>query len=500
MRKENLMRYRAAIPLLSVFLGLLLANVYQWPQPAVMTTAAASFGTKGLGYWYKNPASPKTSLVRTPTGEKPQSKLWYNDGFWWADLFNNVSGNYHIYRLNTQTQTWMDTGTVLDTRPETKADCLWDGAYLYVVSGGGSDPNHTGTLYPYSAQLYRYSYNPVSKSYSLDFGPVLVRNGGAETIVVDKDSTGMLWITYTQNSKVYVNHSRATDSDWDATAAKVIPGAPATATSLSPDDISTLVAFDGKIGVLWSNESPGQFSGSSDTAFYFAYHVDGAPDTAWATAPIYRQPAAADDHLNIKSLQADPSGNLFAMIKTSFNTSTSPQLLLIVAKKSGNGYAWSSYVESTHNDNQTRPLLLINISQRMLYVFTSTEGGGDVYYKSTSMDNPSFASQPGPGKLFMTASGFALNNITGTKQTVNTSTGIVILASHDNDTGGADSVNADYYFHNYLDLNTTGPTVTPNPLTPTTTATPTRTPIPTATPTIGPRNTNKFVYLPLTLR
>lgn len=487
------MRYRAAIPLLSLIIGLLLANLYQSPQPVAVTTAASSYGYMGPGYFYnQNPSSPTKppSVVRTPTGEKPQSKLWFNDGIWWADMINNVAGNHHIYRLDLPTQTWVDTGTVLDTRPQTKADCLWDGTYLYVVSGG-FDLNAPNA---YSAQLYRYNYDAISNAYTLDFGPVLVRNGGAEAIVLDKDTTGMLWITYTQNSKVYVNHSRAADYDWDATAAKLIPGAPTAATTVSPDDISSLVAFDGKIGVLWSNENPGQFNNSNDTAFYFAYHVNGTPDTSWVSGPIYRQPSAADDHINIKSLQADPSGSLFAMVKTSYNDTTAPQLLLLVAKKNGGAYSWNTYVESTHNDNQTRPMLLINTSQRMLHIFTSTEGGGDIFYKTTSMDNPSFANQPGRGTLFMTQSGYALNNITGTKQTVNTASGIVILASHDNDTGGADSVEVDHYFHNYINLNTTGPTTTPNPLTPTST------PRPTATPTIGPVNIQKHSYLPMMIR
>jgi len=489
------MRYRAAIPLLSVLVGLLLANVYQWPQPVAVTTAA-SYGYMGPGYFYNakpsNPTLPP-SVVRTPTGEKPQSKLWFNDGIWWADIFNNVAGSYHIYWLNPATQTWNDTGTVLDTRPQTKADCLWDGTHLYVVSGG-LDLN---TPSAYSAQLYRYSYHPnmpINNRYSLDFGPVLVRNGGAETIVIDKDTTGMLWITYTQNLKVYINHSRTSDSDWNPNAATTIPGAPTSATSVSADDISSLTAFDGKIGVLWSNESPGQFSGSSDTAFYFAFHADGAADTSWVSAPIYRQPDAADDHINIKSLQSDPSGNVFAMVKTSYNSSGQPQLLLFVAKKNGSSYSWNTYVESTRTDAQTRPLLLIHTSQRVLYVFTSDESGGNIYYKSTSMDNPNFSNQPGRGTLFMTQSGYALNNITGTKQTVNTASGILILASHDNDTGSADSVAADHYFHNTIGLNPIPPTPTPNPLTPTTM------PTPTMTPTIGPGNAQKHLYLPIVIR
>jgi hypothetical protein len=180
------------------------------------------------------------------------------------------------------------------------------------------------------------------------------------------------------------------------------------------------------------------------------------------------------------------------MIKTSYNSASEPQLILAVGKKNGSSYSWKTYVESTHNDNQTRPLLLINTSQRMLYVFTTREGGGEVYYKSTSMDNPQFAT--GRGTLFMTQPGYALNNITGTKQTVTNASGIVILVSHDNDSSSVDSTAADHYFHNSIGLNPIPPSPTPDPLTPTTT------PMPTSTPTIGPSIFPRHLYLPAIVR
>ena len=490
------MRIRAAISLLSVFLGLFCIQLYQNIPSVAAISAYDPNGYKDLPYFY-NPSSTTRSLVQAPTGEKPQSKLWYNDGRWWASMFNTSAGNYRIYWLNLATQSWQDSGTVLDTRPETKADCLWDGMHLYVASGGGSDVNGTGTRFPHPGWLYRYSYSPATKKYTSDFATVPIRNGGAETLVIDKDTTGKLWITYTQNSKVYINHSGASDTDWDPNAAQVIPGAQPSWTSLSPDDISTLVAFDGKIGVLWSNESAGQFAGSSDTAVYFAYHDDGALDSSWTSMPIFRQPSAADDHINIKSLQSDASGNIFAMVKTSFNSPGQPQLILLVAKKQSNGaYTWKWYTESIRDDNQTRPFLLIDTSHRKLFVFTTNEGGGRVYYKSSSIDNIQFES--GPGRLFMARTGFAINNVTGTKQTVSNLTGIVILASHDNQ--GVDSPNTDYYFHNYIDLNTVGPTITPNPLTPTAISSPTSTPKPTATPINKPGSFSNSIYLPLTIR
>ena len=421
-----------------------------------------------------------------PTADKPQSKLWHNDGSWWSIMFHSGSGTWRIYRLIWPDQ-WVDTGVVVDSRPTSRADVLWDGAKLYVASLVRLSSANQG-------RLYRFSYDTGSDTYSLDGGfPAQIMTGSAETLVLDKDTTGKLWITYTQNSKVYVNHSRASDSDWSPAAAMVVPTPSASWTSLSPDDISTLVAFNGKIGVLWSNESSGQFSGSSDTAFYFAYHVDGAADTAWTAAPIYRQPAAADDHINIKSLQTDPSGNVYVMVKTSYNTLGSPQLLLIVGKKQSTGYSWTPYVESYRQDGQTRPLLLLDSENRKLYVFTSDEGGGNIYYKSTSMDNIQFAS--GAGTIFMTAGGYALNNLTSTKQAVNGATGIVVMASHDNE-AKIDSSAADYYFHNYITLPGTGPTPTPKP-------TATATPKPTATvppPTIVPGGGSDRVYVPLVER
>ena len=38
------------------------------------------------------------SVGRDATADKPQSKAWYHDGFWWCILFNGVEGSY-FYRL-----------------------------------------------------------------------------------------------------------------------------------------------------------------------------------------------------------------------------------------------------------------------------------------------------------------------------------------------------------------------------------------------------------------
>ena len=56
-----------------------------------------------------------------PTGEKPESKLWFNDGRWWASMYDQTSGTYHISWLNRLTSSWVDTGVAIDNRPKSRA-------------------------------------------------------------------------------------------------------------------------------------------------------------------------------------------------------------------------------------------------------------------------------------------------------------------------------------------------------------------------------------------
>ncbi|MFN8477311.1 MAG: hypothetical protein U0074_05695 [Kouleothrix sp.] len=240
-----------------------------------------------------------------------------------------------------------------------------------------------------------------------------------------------------------MNHSRASDLDWNPNAAMIVPTPDTRWTSVSPDDISTLVAFNGKIGILWSNEKVLVNSLAQAIRPLLCLPHRWAGGHKLDERPIYRQPSVADDHLNIKALQSDPSGNIYAMVKTSFNSAGTPQLVLLTAKKGINGnYTLNWYTASIREGIKTR-LLMIDTSHRMLYVFTSTEGGGSIYYKSTSMDNISFTVGANTARTFMSKPGYAINNVSSTKQTVNSSTGIAATATTTNET---DSVNADYYF------------------------------------------------------
>ena len=378
------------------------------------------------------------STISAPTESKPESKLWFNDGVWWGVMFNSSLQGYDIYRLNLATQTWTDTGTAVDDRPQSIADALWDQASgkLYIVSNlhvNSAAPNSSPSNW---GRLYRYTYNSATQSYVQDAGfPVTVTKGKEETLTVAKDSTGELWVAYVESSKVMVNHSVGSDNVWGTPF--VLPVS-ATATSVSSDDIASIIAFGGnKIGVFWSNEKTDRD--------YFAIHVDGNAETTWLAEEtawgggVNCTGQCADDHINLKT---DSTGRVFVAAKTSFLGDSDPLIVLLVRSTDG---TWSSSTESLHANTNTRGIVLLDEPHDRLYLFVaSTEAGGNILYKSTSMSNPSFVAS-GQGDIFIDNPTDAhLNNPTSTKQNLTSSTGLVVLAS--------DST-SHFYAHNFVDLN-----------------------------------------------
>jgi len=400
------------------------------------------------------------TTVADPTGEKPESKLWWNDGFWWGSLYQSAAGEYRIFRLNWGTQTWEDTGVALDDREDSKADAHWDAANnkLYVASHVFTGSSASTSALANKGRLYRYSYDPATQSYSLDADfPVIVNNDETEALVLDKDSGGRLWITYVSqpgggNHQVYMNTSAgpglANDAIW---------GTPFSLGTLFPeahvdsDDIASLIAFRDnggqKIGIMWSNHLTWNVS--------FATHDDSnssytaALDWSLTTVPIPVTPAA-DDHINIKSLQTTSSGQVFAAIKTSASNSADPLIGMVTRDIDG---ALSFHTYSTKADGNTRPILLIDegnlglATDDRVYLFvTDLETGGRICYKTAVITTPLSAMSFPPGAcgtVFMADAAIdRINNSTSTKQNVNSATGVAVLAS--------DESNGKFYVHNVL--------------------------------------------------
>jgi hypothetical protein len=400
-----------------------LAAAMLWQlTPAASAPATAAPGDIG----YIGPST--TGDGSAATGEKPESKLWWNDGSWWSVLFDTVSQTHRIFELDRSTQQWVNTGTMVDNRPKTRSDALWDGTKLYVASHWRASSS-TGATTGNPARLYRLSYDPTTRTYSRDTGfPAQITSYSAEALTIDKDSTGVLWATWTQGAKVYVNRTIGGDAAWGTPF--VLPAAGAT--SLDPDDISAVVAFGARIGVMWSNQVT--------SAMYFAAHDDGEDGSVWDLSRTAIQgPNSSDDHINLKSLQADPSGRVFAAVKTSMDETPSrsaPQILLLTRDPATGD--WSSARFGRVSDCHTRPIVVLDSEHQMLYVFATAPNSGcpysgypgTIFMKSSPMDNLSFEEGRGTPVIMDTASP-NMNNATSTKQSVTSATGLVVLCSND---------------------------------------------------------------------
>lgn len=382
---------------------------------ACLVAASVATGTVQAAAGF---AGPVTSGAGTdPSGSKPESKLWWNDGFWWGSLWDTASARFEIFKLDTSTQAWTSTDAAIDARSGSRADALWDGATgkLYVAS-------HVYTQSPASgnpSNLYRYTYNAGTDTYTLDAGfPVAINDLSLETLVIDRDSTGKVWATWVQGGDVWVNRTLCAptcdDAAWGTPFALPVAGAG----NVKSDDISSVIAFAGtSVGVMWSNQS--------DKAMYFSRHLDADPDTTWAaTETAYYSPgqSLADDHINLKMLSG-VGGRVFAATKTS-NSSGGQPLTALLTRDPVTG-TWTNATFGTTTDKHTRPIVLLDDEHGVVHVF-ATSGSDDIVEKTSDIDSISFPS--GTGTVVIDQ-GSGINNATSTKQNVNSTTGLVVVAS-----------------------------------------------------------------------
>jgi hypothetical protein len=237
-----------------------------------------------------------------------------------------------------------------------------------------------------------------------------------EVIVLAEEPGGRLWVTYTQGNKVWVAHSTTSDAAWTAPFALTAPGAG----NLTPDDISSVIAYGGNIGVMYSNQN--------DEKMYFASHANGASDLVWSTTVAVSGPKMADDHI---SLKRDSAGRVYALTKTSRNdvsaSPSEPMLILSVF----DGAAWVNYVAAYLGEGSpTRGIVLLDEGGNRLSVFyTSKEGGGYIKVKDTALNAISFTGSGSP--FIQSSSDTTINNATSFKDNVTPASGAVVLAGDD---------------------------------------------------------------------
>ena len=355
-----------------------------------------------------------TDATASPTRDKPQNKLWYHDGAWWAVMLDPVDNRVRIFELLGD-NSWRRTDAVVDDRLDSTADVRWDGRKLFVATRHATLP----------LRVLRFSYGFADRAYRLDSGfPVNVNAVGTSSATIEHDSAGRLWVAYVHARQLWLAHSTVDQLTWTP---PFVPNLEGVNTAVS--DIAALIRFGGHVGLMWSNQAT--------DAFYFAVHADDDPPEHWSVERALGGAGMVDNHIDLKS---DSAGRIYAVVKTSQGDdgelSDSPLTLLLIRSPDR---SWSQRVFGTVADNHTRPIAVIDEDNEHIYIFATK--GENVVYKRTSLADPSFT--PGPGSPFVSYPSARLQDATSSDHPVTSESGIVVLAN---------SMEERHYYHALLDL------------------------------------------------
>jgi hypothetical protein len=120
------------------------------------------------------------------------------------------------------------------------------------------------------------------------------------------------------------------------------------------------------------------------------------------------------------------------------------ELSLLRRDRSG---SWSTFPIAQKRDAMTRPVVLIDEENRELYVVATCTNPASIRMKRTGLDAPHFDMGVGEA-LIESATDPEVNNATSTKQNLDSTCGLLVLAS--------DDVTLNY-MHNFLELRSTEP-------------------------------------------
>ncbi|MDQ3147814.1 MAG: hypothetical protein M3R01_12950 [Actinomycetota bacterium] len=416
--------HRSLVP--ATALAVALAASATLPASAQTAPPAPAGDHQGPSY-AESPVTADTPGA--PTGSKPESKLWFHDGAWWSVMYHPASDGNRIFRLDIATQRWSATPTPVDDRNNARADVFWDRTHLYVAShvfDEYSDPPGNPVLSGTPSRLYRFSYNTTTDTWTRDAGfPVNMNGTASETLVMTKDSTGQLWSTWAQDYKVFVNRTTTGDTAWGNPFVLPVPEG----SGLTADDISTIVSMPGaKVGVMWSNQTPDAFG---NTTTWFSVHDDAAADETWGAAEAASTgPEESDDHISLKT--DSTTGRVLAAVKTNRNGNDATLGRMLI-RDAATG-AWTNTTIFRGRDKLTRPVLIVDLRTQRTFVFASTTNAPyDVYRMSARLGTLDFGTA-GRGRLVMhddANATTALNNVTGSKRSVASTTHMVVQASDD---------------------------------------------------------------------
>ncbi len=382
----------------------------------IILTAAT---LKAQGFKTLTPLTPITATAGTL--DKPQSKLWFYQGYWFTVIPITV-GTY-VYRLDGTTWTQL---IKISAQTLVRADVKLYGNNTYIILKDYRQESSPPPPQFQSVELITIEFQAGSPPTYIISSPStnISLDNFAETATIDIDGNGRMWLASDGGQPTILTNPKNITVKWSDPPYTIWSTSIILASGVNYDDISDITSFGGnKIGVLWSDQNLKKFG--------FAYHIDGDAPTNWTyetAASDASNGGIADDHIN---LAVASDGTIYAAVKTSYTNNLLPTIGLLVRRPSG---TWDPiYRVTKYGDTGfqgTRPIVLLNENANILSVFfTQSPGsnnvGNDLLYKETSLPTISF-----PDRVQYLRNGTPnFNDISSTKQNYTDSV-VIVFANY----------------------------------------------------------------------
>ncbi len=267
----------------------------------------------------------------SPTADKPQSKLWFMDGCWWA-LLPRASGPSLWQRSATGWVEHPEVARQLEGTPG-RAD-VWANESEVVAVGVGTN-SLTVTKLSKKGQKTNQIWESRMLATLLPPNP----ESRIETATIAQDKAGRWWVAAVADGKVCVWRAARRARNWTNPILL--------AEGLDKDDICVVTELPEGVGVVWSNQT-------TETVVIRVHQAD-KPSAEWEPQTVIESGnATADDHLNTA---LSPDGTLWVASKNSLDVVGEPQLVLRVRAPTGQWYNYP-YAPLLPPDLPSRPAVV----------------------------------------------------------------------------------------------------------------------------------------------
>lgn len=288
---------------------------------------------------------------RSPTADKPQSKLWFAGGVWWALLPGAKSPTL----WQRTDQGWVEHAalrTQLAGVPG-RADVWFDRTGATAVSVDGSTLAII-RFHPIGVPVKNWRAERLAQWTAPSKEPI-------ETVTIARDGVGRWWVAAPitaspdsfippgAESPVPARPRYGPPRDivvWTSTDAVSWQRLAPLARGISGDDLCTVTPAPGGIGVAWSDQTRDHVA--------FVRHRDGAPPSEWDPVEIVAAGSkTADDHLHAAMT---PDGTVWLATKNSVDQRNQPQLVLRLRPPQG-GWLNLAYAPREQGIEPSRPVV-----------------------------------------------------------------------------------------------------------------------------------------------